>query len=139
MPASNSLTYFQFGTRKPNTALPAWSQDSNIYKGTFQPPANCAVTKTTSDRRPASNLATAAKPSGKVTYGFLQALLRAAMVYNGCDSDAFGFSNEYLVAEYTKNNTSEGKQVGPGELITIAINRSNGSVFARSGSSAYKI
>ena len=75
--------------------LPAWAQDSKMFIGQYVSPAGLPTSWRNTGR------AVPANRSGKVTNGFMKALIRAAMIDSGANADGFGLNDRYAMGEMT--------------------------------------
>lgn len=115
---------FKFNmTPAMTTSLPAWAQNTDIYRGTFSSPSGY---QTSYASRPNQT-------SGKATVDFVKALCRASMIVNGCDTDGYGNNIEYGISEMTLSVTFEGNTVGPGEVCSVVYKQDDGQFFAEKG------
>lgn len=127
--ASNSNLLFNW-TGTPYPGFPAWvSRD--MFSGKF--------TSTTGTQTAMIVSNVAAGRSGKVTNGFMRALLRARMIANGCDVDGYGSNTAKGISEMTINDAFEGAVVGPGEIACVAYDRNTGVFNASKGGSMYNV
>lgn len=106
--------------------FPSWAQLSTLYTGQYVSPGKLET----------SYLARAGLASGKLRIGFAKALMRAAMIYNGCDQDAFGSNANSGIAEMTLSPVYTGDKVGLGEQAAVAYDRNNGRFYTQKGGAA---
>lgn len=127
--ANNNLLWHWRGNA--NTGLPAWVENS-MFTGTFSHatlPVGCVAGKGGVMR------------CGKVTSGFMKALIRAKQILNGADIDGFGCNSKTAIAELTLTATWDdtSSTVGIGETVCVAYDKINGSFRASKGGTAYDV
>lgn len=127
--ANNNLLWHWSGTH--DSALPLWV-DNSMYTGAFTHPyikTGCATGRNGLTR------------CGKVTNGFMKALVRAKQILNGTDIDGFGCNSKTAIAEMTItaiwDDTSS--TVGVGETVCVAYDKANGTFRASKGGAAYDV
>lgn len=113
-----------------DTSLPAWVT-AEMYNGKFKSQRGLTTCVLQSN--------VTAGRSGKVTNGFIKALLRAKMIATGCNFDGYGCNKDIGVAEMTLSGRYEGSDVGLGEVVCVSYDRSNGTVRASKGGQMYNV
>lgn len=125
---NSSVLWHWTGTKAPE--LPAWVTPE-MYSGRYTSPINLdtAVVATNVN----------ANRSGKITNGFLKALLRARMIRRGASVDGFGKNSNVSIAEMTMSTNYSGTDVGLGEVVCVVYNHSTGEIKASKSGMAYKV
>ena len=128
MARNNSLLWHWTSTKAPE--LPAWICPE-MYNGRFTSRFghDTAVVQSVVIKN----------HSGKITNGFVKALLRARMIRNGAAVDGFGKNDHSAIAEMTLNKNFTGTDVGFGEVVCVAYDYTTGDFKASMSGSAYKV
>lgn len=126
--AQTNLLFHWTGT--PYPGFPAWI-NRDMFSGKYVSTNNTQTAVLRSN--------TTVGRSGKVTNGFLRALLRAKLISEGCDTDGFGSNAIKGIAEMTMNDTFTGTVIGPGEIACVAYDRATGVFNANKGGTMYAV
>lgn len=126
---SNNNLLWHWG--KKGNDLPSWVDDS-LFTGTFTHPI--LPTGAVSNGRGTTRC-------GKVTNGFMKALIRAKQILNNADMDGFGCNNDYSIAELTLTAAWDdlSSTVGIGETICVAYNKKDGDFWVSKSGASYNV
>lgn len=122
-----SVLWHWTGTKAPE--LPAWVT-TEMYNGRYASKNGFPTAILQSNA--------SVNRSGKVTNGFMKALLRARMIRNGATVDGFGKNHKIAIAEMTMSTNYAGTDVGFGELACVTYDFTNGDIRASKGGQAFK-
>lgn len=125
---NSSVLWHWTSTKAPE--LPAWITPE-MFSGRYVSPNSFPTAAV------ASNVSV--NRSGKVTNGFMKAILRARMIRNGASVDGFGKNNDVSIAEMTMSANFSGLDVGLGEIACVVYNQSTGEIKASKSGVAYKV
>ena len=108
--------------------LPAWAQDSKMFIGQYVSLRGLPTSWRNTKQAIASNR------SGKVTNGFMKALIRAAMIDSGANADGFGLNDRYAMGEMTLDGTFTGTTINANGLVACVLyDRTTGKFLKSSG------
>lgn len=108
--------------------LPAWAQDSKMFIGQYVSLRGLPTSWRNTKQAIASNR------SGKVTNGFMKALIRAAMIDSGANADGFGLNDRYAMGEMTLDGIFTGTTINANGLVACVLyDRTTGKFLKSSG------